>query len=102
MEKIQKGDLVEVISGKDKGIRGTVKSVNLKKRQLLVGGVNLVIFHKKPSSDSPGERLKKELPIDICKVMLIDPQLGQPTRVGIRWDENGNKIRFSKKTNAPI
>ncbi len=95
--KIKTGDTVEVISGKDKGVRGKVKSVNHKSETLLVEGVNLVYKHVKPSQKNPeGGRLHKETPIRACKVMVVCPKSNKVTRVGYKYLDDGTKIRFAR------
>jgi large subunit ribosomal protein L24 len=96
---IKKGDTVQVISGNSKGKSGKVLSVILEKNQALVEGVNIVHKHVKPSAKSPNGGIeKKEMPINVSNIMLVDPASGKPTRVGRKLDENGKLKRYSKKT----
>lgn len=104
--RIKVGDEVEVIAGNDKGIRGTVQRVNKEKNRVVIAGVNVVKKHQKPQqaggTQTQGGIIEFEAPIDISNVMLVCPQTDEPTRVGIRRDEDGNRIRFSKKSGQDI
>jgi large subunit ribosomal protein L24 len=100
---IKKGDTVEVICGDDKGTRGRVLSVDPKAGKVVVEGVNRVYKHVKRSQRAmQGGRLSKEMPIEASNVMLIDPQTNQPTRVGIRYLDDGRKERYAKKSGASL
>lgn len=103
--KIRKGDLVQVISGKDVGKQGQVLMSLPDENKVIVKGVNHVIKHKKDTGDKnkPGGRIKVEAPIDASNVMLVDPQTGEPTRIGYEVEEKtGSKFRISKKSNKRI
>ena len=70
-----------------------------KTNKVLVEGVNIVKKHQKPTQQNQnGSIVEKEAPIDASNVMLLDPKENKPTRVSIKIDENGNKIRVSKKS----
>jgi large subunit ribosomal protein L24 len=100
---IKKDDIVEVITGDDKGKRGRVLSVNRKKGKVVVENVNRVYKHMRPSRHNPqGGRLSREMPIDLSNVMLIDPQDNRPTRVGLRFLPDGSKERFSKRNGTSM
>ena len=97
-KKIQKGDTVKVIAGKDKGKTGKVVATEPKKDRVVVEGVNVVKKHQKPTQANPdGGIIQVEAPIDASNVMLLDPKVNKPTRVSIIV-ENGKKIRVSKKS----
>ena len=84
MSKIKKGDMVQVITGKDKGKEGKVIAVNKKKNTVLVEGANMITKHTKPSAaNQQGCIIHQEGPIDISNVMYVHN--GQPTRVGTKW-----------------
>lgn len=102
--KIRKGDTVEVVAGDDAGTRGTVLSVDLKKGKLVVEGVNTAIKHvRRGHPKSPqGGQLNVELPIDASNCQLICPQTDQPTRVGVRTNEDGSKELFARRSGATI
>jgi len=100
---IRKEDTVEVITGDDKGTRGKVLRVLRSKNQVVVGGVNRVYRHLKPSRQNPqGGRLSKEMPVDASNVMLIDPVKNVPTRVAVRYLPDGSKELYAKKSKARI
>lgn len=91
-----------VITGEHKGSQGKVLKVFSEKNKAIVEGVNLVSKHEKPSASNPqGGITKKEAPIHISNLSLIDPKSGKPTRVGYKF-EDGKKIRFAKKSNQAI
>ena len=105
--RIKENDQVEVISGNYKGVRGTVQRVLPNKNRVVVSGVNLVKKHQKPRqtggrTQAQGGIIEFEAPIHISKVMLVCPDTDETTRVGIRRDEDGNRIRFSKKSGNDI
>ncbi len=100
---VKKDDLVYVLSGKDKAETGKVLEVYPKTNRVLVEGVNVVIKHKKPRKmGEVGGRIEEEAPIDASKVMLVDPETGVPTKTGVRFNENGDKVRYSKSTGKDI
>ena len=97
--KIKSGDVVKVIAGDHKGSQGTVLRVDREKNKAVVEGVNMVSKHTKPSAKNPqGGIVKKEAPIHISNIALIDPKSKKATRVGIKV-EGDKKVRFSKKSN---
>ena len=94
MHKIKKGDLVKVITGKDKDKTGKVLSVNVKKNTVLVEGCNMVTKHTKPSAaNQQGGIIHQEGALDISNVMLVVD--GKATRVGFKV-EDGKKVRVAK------
>jgi large subunit ribosomal protein L24 len=100
--KIKSGDIVRVIAGDHKGSEGKVLKVNRDDNNAIVEGVNMVSKHTKPSAKSPqGGIVKKEAPIQISNLSLLDPKSKEITKVGIRV-EGGNKVRFSKKSNQVL
>jgi large subunit ribosomal protein L24 len=101
---IKKGDTVKVISGVSKGQQGIVLSVDRDKYRATVEGANFVSKHTKPSAkNADGGIIKKEAPIHISNLMLVDPKTGEPTKVGRKMDDKTNKIvRFSKKSGEVI
>jgi large subunit ribosomal protein L24 len=100
---IKKGDTVMVITGESKSQKGRVLEVNREKSRALVEGVNMVSKHTKPNAKAPqGGIIKKEAPIHITNLMLIDPASGKPTRIGKRLNEKNKLVRFSKKSGEEI
>jgi large subunit ribosomal protein L24 len=95
--KLHKGDKVIVITGKDKGKTGTVQSVLPKTGQVLVENINIVKRHTKPSTKSPrGGILEVTKPINVSKVMAVDPTTGHPARIGYAVKPDGSKERVFK------
>jgi large subunit ribosomal protein L24 len=93
-------DVVEIISGRDKGQRGTVLSVDRENNKVVVEGVNRVLKHVKKSQRNPqGGRLSKEVALRACKVMLVCPK---PTRMGVRIASDGSKERYCKKSGVSL
>jgi large subunit ribosomal protein L24 len=100
---IKKGDSVTVIAGESKGQKGRVLEVNRDKNKALVEGVNMVSKHTKPNAKAPqGGILKKEAPIHISNLMVVDPTSGKPTRIGRRLNDKTKLVRYSKKSGEEI
>src|SRR5262245_56682392 len=100
---IRKDDIVQVLTGDDAGKRGRVLRVMRAENKLVVEGVNRVYRHLKPSRRNPqGGRLSKEMPVNASNVALIDPQTNKPTRVGVRFLDDGSKELYAKKSGARI
>ena len=102
MRKIRRGDEVEVISGRNKGQRGTVRINMVDNDKVVVEGVNIVIKHIKRGRARQAGRVEVEAPLNVCKVMLICPNCRQQTRVGIRRNEAGKNERYCKKCEETI
>ena len=104
MARIKKGDRVLVISGKDKGITGTVQKVDLKRERVIVEGVNRVKKHTKQGTTDRGVKtggiLTVEAPIHYSNVMLLDED-DQATRIAVKR-EDGKNIRISRRTGKEI
>lgn len=100
--RIKKGDEVIVITGKDKGKKGSVLKVVPSTRRILVQGVNMIKRHTRPTSAGPGGIIEKEAMLDISNVAHIDPKHDKPTRVGYRTLENGRKVRYAKLSGEVI
>ena len=99
---IKKGDTVCVLSGDDKGKTGRVLAVQRDKNRVIVEGVNIVVKATKPTAQHPeGGLVKKEAPIHISNLNLVDPKTGKPTRISIKRVE-GKAVRISKKSNQEI
>jgi len=100
---IKKGDTVMVITGESKGQKGRILEVDRDKYRAIVEGVNMVSKHTKPNSKSPqGGILKREAPVHISNLMLIDPTSGDPTRIGKRLNDKNKLVRYSKKSGEEI
>ena len=101
--KIKKGDTVYVLAGDDKGKTGRVLNILPEQGKAIVEGVNIVSKSTKPNAKAPqGGIIKKEAPIDLSNLAVVDPKTGKPTRVGFRFNEDGKKVRYSKKSGEEI
>ncbi len=96
--KIKKGDMVEVTTGNQKGVRGVVQKVDLEKGRVYVDGVRMVMRHMRPSQKNPEGKIQKHHSINISNVSLIDPSTDLPGRVGYKIDSAGKKTRFFKQS----
>ena len=100
---IKKGDTVMVLSGEDKGRTGKVLKMIRDKERAIVEGVNIVTKSSKPTAKNPqGGFVKVEAPIHISNLSLIDPKSGKPTRISIKVNEDGKKVRLAKKSGEEI
>jgi large subunit ribosomal protein L24 len=107
--KIRKDDNVKVISGKDRGKTGRVLHVDPKRQRVYVDGVNVQKRHTRPRAlrdvqrqQEVGGIIEAPGPVHISNVMLIDPKSGDPTRVGVRHDEDGRRVRVAKRSGADL
>jgi large subunit ribosomal protein L24 len=100
--KIKSGDLVRVIAGDHKGQEGKVVRVYREKNKAVVEGINMVSKHTKPSATNPqGGIVKKEAPMHISNLALVDAKSKTTTKVGYKM-EGDKKVRFSKKSNQVL
>jgi large subunit ribosomal protein L24 len=106
--RIRRDDTVRVIAGKDRGKTGRVLRVDPAKQKVYVEGANIIKRHTKPRTLRDTQRAQElggivelEGPIHVSNVMLIDPDSGEPTRVGIKR-EGGRRIRIAKKSGKEI
>ena len=96
---IKKGDTVYVNAGNDRGKTGRVLSVLVSKNKAVVEGINMVSKSTKPSAKHPqGGIIKKEAPVHVSNLNLLDPKSGKPTRIGRRRNAEGKLVRYSKKS----
>jgi large subunit ribosomal protein L24 len=101
--KIRKGDVVVVVSGRDRGKTGKVLSVDLGAGKVIVEKLNMIKRHTKPNQKAKqGGILEREAPIQMSNVMFLCPVTQKPTRVGIRTLPDGRRARFSKKSNETV
>ena len=92
-----------VITGESRGQKGRILEVDRDKNRALVEGVNMVSKHTKPNAKAPqGGIIKKEAPVHISNLMLIDPTSGKPTRIGKKLKEKSKLVRYSKKSGEEI
>jgi len=103
--KIKKGDTVLVTSGKDKGAKGKVIQAYPERGRVLVEGVNRIKKHTRVTQGQRGAEsggiITQEAPIDVSNVQVVDSD-GKATRVGYRFDEDGKKVRISRKSGKDI
>lgn len=106
--RIRKDDQVIITGGKDAGKTGRVVRTEPKKRRVYVEGLNIVKRHERPRSSgdistaNPGGIVEKEGPIHVSNVMLLDPKNNKGTRVGVRRDDGGKRIRYAKASGEAI
>jgi large subunit ribosomal protein L24 len=103
MNKIRKGDDVVVITGKDKGRRGTVLQV-LEDDRVLVEGINIARKHVKPNPNvgEPGGIKDKAMPLHVSNVQVFNPKTKKGDRVGIRTEKDGSKVRIFRSTDEVV
>jgi large subunit ribosomal protein L24 len=103
--KVKKGDMVLVVSGKDKGAKGRVLTAIPRSDKVIVEGVNRVKKHTRIRTTQRGAKtggiVTQEAAIHVSNVMVLDSD-GKPTRVGFRTDENGVKVRISRRTGKEL
>jgi large subunit ribosomal protein L24 len=103
--KVRKGDTVEVIAGNDKGKRGKVISGDPRRGKVIVEGVNRKKKHERIRTTQRGAKtggiVTQDMPIDVSNVMVVDSD-GKPARIGFRIDDNGQKVRVSRRTGKDL
>lgn len=106
--RVKTDDQVMITAGKDAGKSGRVVRTDPQKRRVFVEGLNMVKRHERArsggdlSTAQPGGIVEKEGPIHVSNVMLLDPKGNKPTRVGVRRDEGGKRIRYAKSSGTAI
>jgi large subunit ribosomal protein L24 len=103
--KIRTDDQVIVISGKDKGKTGKVLRVDRKTNKVFVEGLNIIKRHQRPNPANPNAQvgvIEREAPIHVSNVAIVDPKDNKPTRVGVRRDENGRRMRVTKRSGSEL
>ena len=100
---IKKGDIVIINSGENKGQQGRILEVLYKKEKAIVEGVNMISKHTKPNAKSPqGGITKKEAPVHISNLNLVDPSTGKATRIGRKLNNKNKLVRYAKKSGEEI
>ncbi|KPL15414.1 MAG: 50S ribosomal protein L24 [Bacteroides sp. SM23_62] len=100
---VKRGDTVYVNAGEYKGQQGRVLEIITKDKKAIVEGINMVSKHTKPNAQYPqGGIIKKEAPIHISNLMVLDGSSGKPTRVGRRLSNNDKLVRYSKNSGEEI
>ena len=100
--KIKTGDKVVVLAGRDKGKTGEVMKVIPEDDKVIVGGVNMVKRHTRPTQTDPGGIKEKEAALHVSNVALADPKTGEATRVGFKTLDDGRKVRVAKASGEVI
>jgi len=102
--KFRKGDEVIVLTGKDKGKRGTIAKVITESGRVVVENVNMVKKHQKPNPNMniPGGIIEKEMSIDVSNVAMFNPVTGKPDRVGFKFLDDGRKVRVFKSNGEVV
>ena len=103
--KIRTDDEVIVISGKDKGKTGKVLRVDRAKDRVYVEGLNMIKRHQRPTPGRPNQAvgvIEREGPIHVSNVAIVDPKDHKPTRIGVRRDENGRRMRVTRRSGSEL
>lgn len=101
--RIKRGDVVEVIAGKERGKRGPVLDVDRHRNRVMIEGLNFIYRHQRPDSQNPqGGIIQREGYIHLSNVMLVDPETDKPTRVGTTTDKKGVKVRIARRSGQPV
>jgi large subunit ribosomal protein L24 len=104
--KIKKGDTVQVLTGKDRGLRGKVLVAYPRENKVLVEGANRVKKHTKQQSSARGSQtggiIVAEAPVHVSNVAFIHPKTGKPGRLGYRIDGEGNKVRVCRSAGQEV
>ncbi len=100
--KVKKGDEVVVIAGKEKGKKGKIVKVIPAESRVVVGGINMVKRHTKPSRTGAGGIVEKEASLHVSNVSLLDPKSGKPTRAGYKIKDDGTKVRIARKSGDAV
>ena len=99
---IKKGDIVQVLTGKEKGKTGKVLNILKKKNRVVVEKLNLIKKHQRPDSKGKGGIVEKEGSIHLSNVMLFCSKCNSGVRTGFKVLEDGEKVRFCKKCNETM
>jgi len=106
MQRIKKGDTVEVIAGKDKGFRGEVIKVFPHKNRVIINGINIMKRHERArqvgNQQIPAQITEFEAPLDLSNVMLVCPKCEEKTRVAYQIAADGYKSRVCKKCDEQV
>ena len=98
-----KGDSVIVTTGRLKGQKGRVLKTHPRQNQVTVENLNIVKKHQKPNQEHPqGAIVEVNKPIAVCKVALLEPKSGRPTKVAYQMSKDGDKVRLYKRSGQPV
>ena len=103
MKKIRKGDLVVVLTGKDKGRTGVINKM-VGEDRVIVDGINVVKKHMRPNPmlQNPGGIVDKEMPIHVSNLAIFDSEKNRATKVGIKILEDGRRVRVTKASGTEL
>ncbi|MGB2580033.1 large subunit ribosomal protein L24 [Elusimicrobium simillimum] len=99
---LKKNDNVLILSGKDKGKKGEIKSIDLAKSQVVVSGINIVSKHEKPAGNKKGGIVKVEAPLHISNVALVCPKCSKAMTPKAKVLDNGEKVRVCRKCEETV
>ena len=103
MRRVQRDDLVEIRTGKDRGRRGQVRQVLPKTDRVIVTGINMVKRHLRPTQiGQPAGIIEREAPLQLSNVAVVCGACDRPARIGFRTRPDGVKIRVCRKCGADI
>ena len=107
MQRVQQGDTIEIIAGKDKGLRGEVVRVLVRKDRVIINGANILKRHRKArpapgGQQIPAQIIEFEAPLHLSNVMLVCGNCDEATRIGYRTADDGIKARYCKKCDSSI
>lgn len=107
MQRVKQGDTVEIIAGKDKGLRGEVIRILPNKNRVIINGINIMKRHQKArpapgGQQIPAQIVEFEAPMDLSNVMVVCDSCDEKTRVGYRVTDDGIKTRYCKKCDSDI
>ena len=104
--KVKKGDTVQVISGKDRGLKGRVIQAMPTANRVLVEGANRIKKHTRVQTSQRGSQsggiVTQEAPIHVSNVMVVCPHCGKAARVGHRKDEDGRSVRTCRRCGGDL
>ena len=101
--RLKKGDQVRVMSGKYRGAEGSILAVDPERNRVVVENVNIAKKTQRPTQDNPRGGIRDlEMPIHASNVMVLDPQTGEPTRIGSKTLDSGEKVRVARKSGAQL
>ena len=101
--KVRRDDTVEVLTGREAGKRGKVREIRAEDRKVIVADVNIAKRHMKPGRQArQAGIIDVEQPLDISNVAVVCPKCNQPTRVGVRQLDNGQRVRVCKRCDEQL
>jgi large subunit ribosomal protein L24 len=101
--RFKRGDRVRVMAGSHKGEEGRIIAVLHDKNRVVIENVNVIQVAQRPTQENPrGGYAEREAPIHASNVQLLDPQNGEPTRIGATWTEGGRKVRIATRSGTQL